>query len=108
MADFDRVNATSPNLDRAQKRIQEGLGRGNPPMQDGAEISFSVTSPNPVTVPHKLGRKPRGWQVTGRESGSPAVLTMVEMGSKLITFLEQWQTSTPATYPVTKYKVWVF
>ncbi len=106
MGEFDRVHGTDPALDRAQKRIQEAQSRGNPSVQEGADIEFEVTSGTPRTVSHRLGRKPQGFVVTSQRGAGAATLRSSDMGAKGITFELDVPTGSD---PVTKsYKVRVY
>lgn len=106
MGNFDRVNATEPSLDRAQKRIQDGIGRGNPPMNDGAEVSFTIDNNALRMIPHKLERKARGFQVISEQGDGVGSLQAVDFGTKAIRF----RLRVPAGAPTTTitYKVWIF
>lgn len=106
MGDFDRVNGTSVELDRAQRRIQDGARRGNPSFQDGAELSIKITSDSPLKVGHRLGHKPQGFMVIGESGSGVASLTATDMGAKSITF----ELSIPAGAPSTSktYRIRVY
>ena len=107
MAEFDRVNGSGVALDRAQKRIQEGQRRGNPPFQEGADITVEIsTATTPITVGHKLGRKPQGFMVTSEEGDGVGSLQATDMGSKSITFALRVPVGAPAT--TSKYRVRVY
>lgn len=107
MGNFDRVNATEPHLDRAQKRIQDGIGRGNPPMNEGAEVSVTISGDGEVkTVAHKLDRKARGFQIISEEGNGTGSLQAVELGTKSIRLALRVPTGASPT--TIKYKLWVY
>ncbi len=106
MGNFDRVNATEPHLDRAQKRIQDGIGRGNPPMADGAEVSLTIDSTAEKTVAHKLGRRARGFQIISEEGDGTGSLQAVDLGTRAVRLALRVPAGAPTT--TVKYKLWIY
>lgn len=101
---FARVNGTSPELDRAQRRIQEGYGRGNPPFQDGAQITVRITTDMPkLAVSHKLGRKLQGFKELTRTGDGAATLMMNSSTNKQAEFALKGAAGVSHTYTL-----WVF
>jgi hypothetical protein len=104
--EWDRVHGTAPDLDRAQKRIQDAGQRGNAPQTDGAQIKLSITSGTPKTVAHKLQRKPQGYSEMSAQGDGTGSLQMTSSGKSDISF----ELRVPAGAPTTtiNYVLWVY
>lgn len=62
MADWHKQGGASPELERNQRHQKENFERNLPAMiRDGKDIAVSFTGGNAITIPHGLGRRPRGW-----------------------------------------------
>jgi hypothetical protein len=109
---FERTNGVSPELDRAQRRIQAGQERGNPVYQEGAEITLRITN-DPAAlalaqrkIAHKLGRKPQGFKEISRSGDGPGTLMLDGATGKQATF--SLKTPAGASATTHTYKLWVF
>lgn len=103
---FDRVNGTSPELDRAQRRIQDGQDRGRRPFDDGVEVELEIDDNTTKKVSHKLGRKPKGYMKMTEKGDGIGALQLVESSTRDITF----KLSIPSGAPLTthQYTIWVY
>lgn len=103
---FDRVNGTAPDLDRAQRRIQDSQQRSQANDADGAELKLTISSASPKKIAHKLGRKPQGYSERSASGDGTGSLQMDESSSKDITFSLKVPTGAPTT--TISYKLWVY
>lgn len=104
---FARINGASPELDRAQRRIQDGYSRGNPPFAgEGAQRKLRITDTRTVTIAHKLGRKPQGYKELSRTGDGVGTLVLKNATAKQVEF----ELKVPAGAPATshEYDLWFF
>lgn len=104
--DFDRINGTEQSLDRAQKRIQDGVERGHPPFHQGVAVDLDLSSDGDSTIAHKLGRKPQGYFIMQNTADGAGTLSLENSDDKSLRF----KLHTPAGAPTTKHKIklWVY
>lgn len=112
--EFDRVNGTTPHLDRAQRRIQDGTERSRQPSQDGADLDLTIVTdpasatPNEATIriSHKLQRRLQGHLPSLLKASGPGTLSLESSDAKGATF----KLSVPAGAAATthKYKIRAF
>lgn len=100
------MNGTDPKLDRTQKRIQDGQSRGNPPFQDGAQVSVTISDGATATVSHKLGRKPTGYMPMGTSGDGVGSLVLESSSDKSVTFRLHVPSGAAATSHT--YSLWIF
>lgn len=103
---FDRVNGAAPDLDRAQKRIQEGTQTHAPPFEDGAEMELKLDSQHSKALAHRLGRKPQGYKILSDSGDGVATLNLTKSTDMHLHFNLQVPSGAPVT--IRKYRIWVY
>lgn len=102
----DKRRGGGPGADMAQQAMQRALDTNVPDhVKTGIRLTgISIGAAGQASVPHKLGRKPTGWQKMRQTgSGDDADLIEVSSDAKTITFRRS-----PTSTGTLTFDIWVF